>query len=87
MREAPGAWCCPAPTHGRARPDSDYDVLVCLKDFGLAGRHKEIERISKITADIVRDTSELISALPYPASSRTSRASLMHEMRRDGAGL
>lgn len=51
---------------GDARPDSDYDVLVFLKDFELAGRHEEMARISKITADIVQDTGELISALPYP---------------------
>ncbi len=29
---------------GDARPDSDYDVLVFLKDFDLASRHEEMAR-------------------------------------------
>ncbi len=72
---------------GDARPDSDYDVLVFLKDFDLAGRHEEMGRISKITADIVQDTGEMISALPYPAGSYTARTPLMHEVRREGVHL
>lgn len=49
---------------GDARPDSDYDVLVFLKDFDMASRHKEMGRISEITADIIRDTGEMIRRFP-----------------------
>ncbi len=72
---------------GDERPDSDYNVLVFFKDFDLAHRHEEMGRISKITADIVQDTGELISALPYPAGSYTARTPLMHEVRRGGRPL
>jgi uncharacterized protein len=72
---------------GEARPDSDYDVLVFLKDFDLAGRHEEMARISAITADIIQDTGELISALPYPAGSYAARTPLMHEVRREGVDI
>jgi predicted nucleotidyltransferase len=58
---------------GDARPDSDYDVLVFLKNFGLPDRHTEIGRLSEITAKIIEDTGELISALPYPAGSSADR--------------
>jgi uncharacterized protein len=72
---------------GDAQPDSDYDVLVFLKDFDLTGRHEEMARISNITADIIQDTGELISALPYPAGSHAARTPLMHEVRREGVDL
>ncbi len=72
---------------GDAHPESDYDVLVFLKDFGLSDRHKEMERISRITADIIQDTGEMISALPYPAGSYVERTPLMHEVRREGVDL
>ncbi len=72
---------------GDARPDSDYDVLVFLKNFDLASRHEEMKRISEITADIVQDTGELISALPYPAGSYSARTPLMREVRREGIDL
>jgi predicted nucleotidyltransferase len=72
---------------GDARPDSDYDVLVFLKNFDVTGRHEEMARISKITANIIQDTGEMISALPYPAGSYTARTPLMHEVRREGVDL
>jgi uncharacterized protein len=72
---------------GDARPDSDYDVLVFLKDFDLASRHQEMGRISEITAGIIQDTGELISALPYPAGSYNARTPLMRDVRREGIDL
>jgi len=72
---------------GEAHPDSDYDILVFLKDFGLPDRHKEMGRISEITAQIIQDTGELISALPYPAGSYAEATPLMHEVRREGIDL
>jgi uncharacterized protein len=72
---------------GDARPDSDYDVLVFLRDFDLASRHREMGRISEITAGIIQDTGELISALPYPAGSYRAKTPLMHDVRREGIDL
>jgi predicted nucleotidyltransferase len=72
---------------GEARPDSDYDVLVFIKDFGLRDRHEEMRRLSQITAAIIQDTGEMISALPYPAGSYAARTPLMHEVRREGIDL
>jgi predicted nucleotidyltransferase len=72
---------------GEARPDSDYDVVVFLKDFGLSDRHKEIGRLSHITAAIIQDTGALITALPYPAGAYAARTPLMHEIRREGLDL
>jgi uncharacterized protein len=78
---------CSARARGEARPDSDYDVVVFLKDFGLADRHKEIGRLSHITAAIIQDTGALITALPYPAGAYAARTPLMHEIRREGLDL
>ena len=72
---------------GEATSESDYDVLVFLKEFGLADRHREMKRIARITADIIQDTGELISALPYPAGSYAARTPLMHEVRLEGVDL
>lgn len=72
---------------GEAGPDSDYDVLVFLKDFGLRDRHIEIKRLSRIAADIVADTGALVSALPYPAGAYLESTPLMHEVRHDGVNL
>jgi predicted nucleotidyltransferase len=72
---------------GSARPDSDYDVVVFLKDFSLADRHTEIGRLSRLTAEIIQDTGALIAALPYPAGTYAARTPLMHEIRREGLDL
>ncbi|HRJ62544.1 MAG TPA: nucleotidyltransferase domain-containing protein [Azospirillaceae bacterium] len=72
---------------GEAGPDSDYDVLVFLKDFGIRDRHNEIKRLSRIAADIIADTGALVSALPYPARAYLESTPLMHEVRRDGVNL
>lgn len=72
---------------GDARPDSDYDVLVFLKDFGLRDRHEELGRLSQITANIIQDTGEFIAALPYPAGYYAQKTPLMYEVRREGIDL
>ena len=68
---------------GQAGPESDYDIIVFLNDFTLRERHQEIKRLSQITADIITETGELVSALPYPAESYQARTPFMHEIRRD----
>lgn len=52
---------------GDARPDSDYDVAVFLKD--LADRWDEVDRIADIATDIMDETGEFVHAMPYRAEA------------------
>ncbi len=70
---------------GDARPDSDYDIAVFLREFG--DRWQEIDRIIPIVTDITDDTGAVIHAMPYRAGSYARRTSLMREIRRDGIDL
>ena len=70
---------------GDARPDSDYDVVVFLKD--LNGFGKEAGRIAEIETDILSETGAVINALPLQAGSYRDRTGLMQELRRDGRDL
>jgi len=67
---------------GDARPDSDYDVAVFLKDP--AGFGEEMEKIAEIETDILYDTGAVINALPFRAGSYRERTGLMQELRREG---
>ena len=70
---------------GDARPDSDYDVAVFLRD--LSDRAKEMNRLADISTDILYDAGEFIHAMPYRAGSYNERTPLMHEIRKDGIDL
>jgi predicted nucleotidyltransferase len=70
---------------GDARPDSDYDVAVFLKD--LDGFGKEARRIAEIEADILTETGVVINTMPLQAGSYRDRTGLMRELRRDGLDL
>lgn len=70
---------------GEARPDSDYDVAVFLKD--IADRWGEADRIAEITADIMNETGAFVHAMPYRAEAYLERTPLMHEVRREGRDL
>jgi predicted nucleotidyltransferase len=70
---------------GDARPDSDYDLAVFLKD--LHGFGKEAGKIAEIETDILSDTGVVINALPLKAGSYRERTGLMQELRRDGLDL
>jgi len=70
---------------GDARPDSDYDIAVFLKD--LQGFGREAGKIAEIETDILADTGALINALPLEAGSYRERTGLMQELRRDGLDL
>jgi predicted nucleotidyltransferase len=70
---------------GDAPPDSDYDVVVFLKD--LDGFGKEAGRIAEIETDILIATGAIINALPLQAGSYRDRTGLMQELRRDGLDL
>lgn len=70
---------------GDARPDSDYDVAVFLKDFDSFSL--EAGRIAEIETDILYDTGAVINAMPFKAGAYQERTGLMQEVRREGVDL
>ncbi len=70
---------------GDARPDSDYDIAVFLKDLDSFGA--EAGRIAAIGTDILYDTGAVINAIPFRAGAYRERTGLMQELRRDGLDL
>ncbi len=70
---------------GDARPDSDYDIAVFLKDLDSFGA--EAGRIAAIGTDILYDTGAVINAIPFRAGAYREHTGLMQELRRDGLDL
>jgi predicted nucleotidyltransferase len=70
---------------GDARPDSDYDVAVFLRD--LPDRWREMDRLADIGSEILNDDGKLVHAMPYRADAYADRTPLMHEIRKDGLDL
>lgn len=70
---------------GEARPDSDYDIAVFLRDF--VDRWQEVDRIIPVVTDIIDETGAVIHAMPYRAGAYNDRTSLMREIRADGIDL
>jgi uncharacterized protein len=64
---------------GDARPDSDYDVAVFLRDMG--DRFAEMDRLADLSSDILDEMGEFIHAMPLRAGSYEERTPLMHEIR------
>lgn len=70
---------------GDARPDSDYDVAVFLKDFH--DRWSEVDRLIPVVTDILYDDGAFIHAMPYREGAYRDRTPLMHEIRSEGLDL
>lgn len=70
---------------GDARPDSDYDVAVFLRDY--RGLWEELEPLSGITTDILLDDDAAVSVLPFPEGAYRDRTIFMNEVRLDGIDL
>lgn len=70
---------------GDARPDSDYDVALFLKD--LSDSFAEFSRIVPLQLAIRDETDADINTLPFPAGRWRDRTPLMHEIRKDGMDL
>ena len=68
-----------------AKPDSDYDVAVFLKDAG--SFTDESARLAAVSTDILFDTGAVISATPFPAGAYREHTGFMHELRKDGLDL
>ena len=70
---------------GDARPDSDYDIAVFLKEAD--SFWKESGRLADIGTDILYDTGAVINALPFRAVVDREDGALMRELARDGREL
>lgn len=70
---------------GDAKPDSDYDIAVFLRDAG--SFTAESARLAAVSTDILFDTGAVISATPFPAGAYRERTGFMHELRKDGLDL
>ena len=77
--------CCSVRARGDARPESDYDVAIFLKD--LNHFRQQASRIAEIETDILYDTGAVINALPFKAGSYEERTGFMGELRREGIDL
>jgi predicted nucleotidyltransferase len=70
---------------GDARPDSDYDVAVFLRDMD--NRDPELYRLARLESVIIDETGEVVHAMPYQAGSYNDRTPLMREIRIEGIDL
>jgi predicted nucleotidyltransferase len=70
---------------GDARPDSDYDIAVFLRD--MSDRFAELYRLADLSTDILGDTGEFVHAMPYRAGTYNERTPLMLGIRADGIDL
>jgi predicted nucleotidyltransferase len=70
---------------GDARPDSDYDVAVFLRD--MPDRFAELYRLADLSTGILEDTGEFVHAMPYRSNAYDERTPLMREIRREGVEL
>jgi uncharacterized protein len=79
------ASCCSARARGDAKPDSDYDIAVFIKNASAFA--DESARLAAVSTDILLDTGAVISATPFPAGAYRERTGFMHELRKDGIDL
>jgi predicted nucleotidyltransferase len=67
---------------GNARPDSDYDIAVFLRDMN--DRGVELYRLADIGTEVLYSGG---NAMAYDVGAYRDRTPLMHEIRRDGIDL
>jgi len=70
---------------GDARPESDYDVAVFLRDMD--NRFDELDRLAHLGTDLIDETGEVVNAMVYKAEAFNERTPLMREIRREGIAL
>src|SRR5882672_882484 len=71
---------------GDARPDSDYDVAVFLRD--MPDRIAELYRLADLSTAILENGGDFIHAMPYPAGFyNDERMPLMYAIRAEGIDL
>jgi len=67
---------------GDARPESDYDVAVFLRDY--RGLWDEAGPLADATTGLLLDTGTVVTPIPFPAGALQERTALMGEIRREG---
>lgn len=71
---------------GDAKPDSDYDVAIFVKN--LQGRWPESAAVADIQIAILDATGATVNAMLYPDGHwRSASSPLMHEIRKDGLDI
>ncbi len=70
---------------GDAKPDSDYDIAVFLRD--MPERGEEMARLAELETEILYDTGAVINSMPFAAEAYRDRTGFMSELRKDGLDL
>lgn len=70
---------------GDARPDSDWDVAVFIRDP--EDIWDETGRLAAIETDLFYETGALINAFPFRAAAYDDPTGFMNEVRQDGVAL
>ena len=70
---------------GDARPDSDYDVAVFLRDP--ESFNTEAARLAVIGTNILHDMGAVINPMHFQAGGYRKRTGFMAEVRHDGVDL
>lgn len=70
---------------GDARPDSDYDVAIFLKE--MSSFYAEGDRLPDLETAILMDSGAVINALPFPCDAYADRTYFMADVRREGIAL
>lgn len=70
---------------GEAKPDSDYDIAVFLRD--MPDRWQELDQLADLGTALLDETGEFIHAMAFQAGSYAERTPLMQEIRTDGVDL
>jgi predicted nucleotidyltransferase len=72
-------------SRGDARPESDYDVAVFLRD--MRDRFVELDRLAHLCTGLIDETGEVVNAMAFHAGAYNERTPLMREIRVEGVDL
>ena len=71
---------------GDARPDSDYDLAIFLKD--MPDRWAELDKLAVLHLEFLQNNEPFFDLWPYHASKYQDLSSpIMHEIRREGVEI
>ena len=70
---------------GDARPDSDYDVIVFLREH--EGLWRELQPLGRLAIDIFDRAGAIVNFLPARAEDYGRRTGFMHEVRSEGRAV
>jgi len=70
---------------GDARPDSDWDVAVVIRDYH--GDLEEVFSLADLGHDLMLETGAVLSIKPFAPEDLERRTLFMHNLRREGVAL